>query len=113
MPQQVKNTRGQIAMAIDASMATVFTQWRSTVQYGSLNVRMSSHDPVFTQQLQQLSQFFSLSHEPGQAAQIALAVQARQLGQQTSLMAGIEYFWIVIWVATPALVVSVWQRIFR
>ncbi|MDM0066986.1 hypothetical protein [Variovorax sp. J31P207] len=43
MPQQVKNTRGQIAMAIDTSMATVFTQWRSTVQYGSLNVRMSSY----------------------------------------------------------------------
>ncbi|XAH22143.1 MFS transporter [Xylophilus sp. GW821-FHT01B05] len=111
--QQVKNMLGQIAMAMGTSIATVLVQWRSTVQYGSLNVRMSSHDPVFVQQLQQLGQFFSSSHEPGQAAQIALAVQAQQLGQQASLMAGIEYFWVVVWVAALALVVSVLQRVFR
>ncbi|MDM0054170.1 MFS transporter [Variovorax fucosicus] len=111
--QQVKNMLGQIAMAMGTSVATVFMQWRSTVQYGSLNVRLTAHDPIFSQQLQQLSQFFSLSHESGQASQMALAVQAQQISQQASLMAGIEYFWIVIWVAALALVVSVLQRVFR
>ncbi|AUZ62244.1 Multidrug resistance protein B (plasmid) [Pseudomonas sp. XWY-1] len=111
--QQVKNILGQIAMAMGTSLATIFMQWRSTVQYSSLNIRLANDDPLFSQQLQQLSQFISLSHEAGQAAQMAMALQAQQISQQASLMAGIEYFWLVIWVAAAAALVSVLQRVFR
>ncbi|EHD19983.1 MULTISPECIES: MFS transporter [Brenneria] len=111
--QQVKNMLGQIAMAAGTSIATIFMQWRSTVQYGAINIRLTQDDPIFTQQLQQLSQFFSLSHEAGQASQMAIAQVAQQISQQASLMAGIEFFWVVIWVAVIAAVLSVLQKVFR
>ncbi|HDZ2453965.1 TPA: MFS transporter [Klebsiella pneumoniae] len=111
--QQVKNMLGQIAMAAGTSIATIFMQWRSTVQYGALNIRLTNEDPIFAQQLQQFSQFFSLSHEASQANQMAMAQVAQQISQQASLLAGIEFFWVVIWVAITAAVLSVLQKVFR
>lgn len=111
--QQVKNMLGQVAMAIGTSMATVLMQWRTTAHYDALNIKMVDNNPIFTQQLQQLTQFFSTTYEPAQAARMAMAQLAQQIGQQSSVMAGIDYFWIAIWVASAAVLVSVFQRVFR
>ncbi|MDH1705890.1 hypothetical protein N5E04_08245 [Acinetobacter johnsonii] len=111
--QQVKNMLGQIAMAIGTSIATIFMQWRSTEHYGSLHIRFNNQDPIFTTQLEKLSQFFALSHESSQAVKMAMAIQSQLINQQASLMASIEYFWIVIWIALLALIVSLLQRYFQ
>ncbi|HBR2605941.1 TPA: MFS transporter [Klebsiella pneumoniae] len=111
--QQVKNMLGQIAMAAGTSLATIFMQWRSTVQYGAMNVRLTHDDPFFVQQLQQFSQLFSLTHEAGQASQMAMAQIAQQISQQATLLAGIEYFWLVIWISIVAAILAVLQKVFR
>lgn len=111
--QQVKNMLGQIAMAMGTSIATIFMQWRSTEHYGSLHIRFNNQDPIFTTQLEKLSQFFALSHESSQAVKMAMAIQSQLINQQASLMASIEYFWIVIWIALLALIVSLLQRYFQ
>lgn len=111
--QQVKNMLGQVVMAMGTSIATVFMQWRTTVHYDALNIRMTGQDQVFTPHLQQLTQFFSSSHETGQATRVALAQIAQQIQQQAAVKAGIDCFWIAVWVAVAAAVVSVIQKVFR
>ena len=111
--QQVKTMLGQLALAMGTSLATVFLQWRSTVQYGSLNVRLVPGDPALSDHLQRLSGYFAASHDASQSSQMAWASLGQQLARQSTLLASIEYFWIVGWIALLALAVSASQRVFR
>ncbi|MCH4579989.1 MFS transporter [Achromobacter xylosoxidans] len=111
--QQVKNMASQVFIAAGISIATLTLQWRNSVQYGNLNVRLSNGDPVFQAQTQQLTQYFS-TFQDGIAAQgMAFAQQASQLSQQASILAGIEYYWGLALVAALALLFSAIQRVFR
>lgn len=111
--QQVKNMLREIATAFGTCLATIFMQWRSTEQYNSLNVRFNHADPIFSAQLQHLTQYLSLSHESGLASQMALAQLGQQLSQHATLMAALEYFWIVVLVAVCSLGFMICQRVFR
>lgn len=111
--QQVKTMLGQLMMAMGTALATVFMQWRSTVQYSALNVRLTPGDLVLANHLQGLSQGFALAHEASQSSQMAWARVGQEMVQQSTLLAGIEYFWLVGWIALLALVVSAVQRVFR
>ncbi|HHX6570285.1 TPA: MFS transporter [Pseudomonas aeruginosa] len=110
---QVKNMLREIASALGTCVATLLIQWRSTVQYNSLNVRLTQGDPVFSAQQQHLTQYLSLVHEGGVAAKMAMTQLGQQISQQASLLASIEYFWVVIWVASLSLAFMLWQQVFR
>jgi len=111
--QQVKNMLGQFATAAGTAFATLLLQWRSTVQYGALNSRMTADDPLFQRQTEALQLVFAQTTDAAQAARMALALQAQDLSRQATLLAGIDYFWLVGIVALLALVVSACQRVFR
>ncbi|MNL37127.1 hypothetical protein D3C87_1592520 [compost metagenome] len=104
---------GQIAMAIGTTAATLFLQWRTTLQYNNLNVHFSASDPLYVEQTQQLAQALSSEVGATTANQISVAMHAQMLQQQSTLVASMEYFWVVIGVAVIALIISVTQKTFR
>ncbi|MEE3634166.1 MFS transporter [Pseudomonas sp. AL 58] len=110
---QIKSMLGQIAMAMGTAVATLFLQWRTTLQYNNLNGHFSPGDPVYLEQSQHLAQ--ALTPQVGTAAanQISLSMLTQNLHQQSTLIASMEYFWFVIVVAVMALGVSAVQRTFR
>ena len=110
---QIKNMMGQIAMAIGTTAATLFLQWRTTMQYNNLNVHFSASDPLYVEQTQQLAQALSSEVGATTANQISVAMHAQMLQQQSTLVASMEYFWVVIGVAVIALIISVTQKTFR
>ncbi|WP_448093013.1 MFS transporter [Pseudomonas lini] len=111
--QQIKNMAGQIATATGTALATIFMQWRSTVQYDALNVRLKSDDPAFLQYTHQLGHFFSQSYESAKAAQMAIAQVSQTISAQSSLMASIEYFTVITVIGCLALAFSLVQKVFR
>jgi MFS family permease len=111
--QQLKNMAGQIATALGTALATIFMQWRSTVQYNSLNVNLHSDNPIYVQYVQHLSQAFAQTHEASVAARMAVAEIAQSISQQSTLMASIEYFSVVTVIGIAALMYSLVQKVFR
>jgi hypothetical protein len=94
--QQVKNMVSQLGIGLGVSFATVSLQWRTTEHYGVLHERFVSGGVEFTRSIQQLSEYFSLTQGPQQAAQLATSQLSEQLAQQATLLAGIDYFWLLM-----------------
>jgi len=111
--QQVKNMIAQVATAAGTALATIFLQWRSTVHYEAIHVRMTPGDPIYVEQLQRLTDYLSATHESGLAAKMALTQLAQFVSQQSALLAGIDYFWMVTWIAIAAMMTSLLQKVFR
>lgn len=110
---QIKSMLGQIAMAMGTAIATLFLQWRTTVQYNNLNLFFLNDDPRYQQQIQALTHALTPDIGASHAAQVSTAMLAQTLQQQSTLVASTEYFWAVIAVAAAALVVSIGQRTFK
>jgi hypothetical protein len=111
--QQLKNMAGQIATASGTALATIFMQWRSTVQYDALSVRLHPDDPIYGQYVQQLSHFFAQSYEASVAARMAVAEVGQSISQQSTLMASLDYFSVVAVIGVVGLIFSLVQRVFR
>jgi len=111
--QQVKNMAAQVASATGVTLATLFSQWRSTVHYTHLNTRIASGDPVFTESLARLSQFFGQTQDSSTATEMAMAYVGQELSRQSGLLAATDYFWLISWIAVAAAIVASCQRIFR
>ncbi|WP_447791021.1 MFS transporter [Pseudomonas farris] len=110
---QIKSMMGQIAMAIGTAVATLFLQWRTTVQYNNLNGHFSSRDPLYLEQVQHLAQALTPEVGAGPANQMSVSTLAQTLHQQSTLVASMEYFWAIIAVAGVALIVSMMQKTFK
>lgn len=110
---QIKSMLGQIAMAIGTTLATLFLQWRTTLQYNNLNGHFNPGDPLYQDSAQRLTLALSPAVGAGPANQIAVATLAQDLHQQATLVASMEYFWVVIVVAGVALGVSMVQKTFK
>lgn len=110
---QIKSMLGQIAMAIGTTLATLFLQWRTTLQYNNLNGHFKPGDPLYQDSAQRLTLALSPAVGAGPANQIAVATLAQDLHQQATLVASMEYFWVVIVVAGVALGVSMVQKTFK
>ncbi|MCK1786398.1 MFS transporter [Pseudomonas sp. TNT11] len=110
---QIKSMLGQIAMAIGTTLATLFLQWRTTLQYNNLNGHFNPGDPLYQDSAQRLTLALSPAVGAGPANQIAVATLAQDLHQQATLVASMEYFWVVIVVAGVALGVSMAQKTFK
>src|SRR3546814_10259550 len=76
--QQVKNMAAQLSTAFGVSFATVFLQWRTTVQYDHLGIRLNFSDPVFAASHNGMTAALSASVDASTAAQMAMAQQAQQ-----------------------------------
>jgi DHA2 family multidrug resistance protein len=111
--QQLKNMAGQIATASGTALATIFMQWRSTVQYDALNVRLHPDNPVYAQYVQQLSHFFARSYEVSVAARMAVAEIGQTISQQATMVASIEYFSMIAVIGIAGLIFSLVQKVFR
>jgi len=111
--QQVKNMLGQIAMAVGTCVATIFMQWRSTVHYGNTSIRIANGDAAYNSSSDALSAFFSHYPQITSAAGATLATQAQALSQQANILAGIDYFLVVIVVAVAGGIFIALQRVFR
>jgi len=111
--QQVKNIFGQIATAAGTAVAAVVLQWRSTVQYGNLNLHAAPNGPLLQHQLALAAEFLARTTGAAQAARIALAQHGQEIARQATLLAAVEYFRVLALLALLALAVSALQRIFR
>lgn len=110
---QIKSMLAQIAMAIGTTIATLFLQWRTTLQYNNLNGHFNAGDPLYQESTQRLAQALTPALGAAQANQISVATIAQNLHQQATLVASMEYFWAVIVVASVALGVCVIQKTFK
>ena len=90
---QIKSMLGQIAMAIGTTVATLFLQWRTTLQYNNLNGHFNAGDPLYQESTQRLAQALTPAVGAGPANQISVATLAQELHQQATLIASMEYFW--------------------
>ena len=52
---QIKSMLAQIAMAIGTTIATLFLQWRTTLQYNNLNGHFNAGDPLYQESTQRLA----------------------------------------------------------
>ena len=85
---QLKNMMAQFATALGVAIATIVLQWRSTEHYGVLNTKISSSNAIYLQVSQQFSTF--IPDDLG--ASHAMTLIARQLSQQSTLLACFDYF---------------------
>lgn len=110
---QLKNMLGQIVQAIGTAAATIFMQWRQTVQYGNLNINMVTGDPLYSRSIEEMSKYISLTYGSKQSDALAIFQQSQELSRQAVFLAGVEYYWLIFWVSMIVLLVSVVQRVFR
>jgi hypothetical protein len=78
-----------------------------------LNGHFSSADPLYLEQIQDLTHALAPQVGESHAGQMAVSMLAQNLHQQSTLIASMEYFWAVIAVASLALVVSKTQKAFK
>ena len=111
--QQLKNMLGQFGTASGVAASTLMLQWRATEHYNLLNVRFSPGDPIYQQTLGTLTQALA-SHGAGAHAEpMAVAQLAQLLGQQSMLLACLDYFGVILVVGVLGAAVMLYQRLMR
>jgi DHA2 family multidrug resistance protein len=106
---QVKNMLAQFGIAAGTALATLCMQWRSTVRFARLNESLSASNPALQQTMETLTRFFAATQDPVSAPQMAFAHIALQTAQEATLMAALDYFFVLTLfaVACIALVLAV------
>jgi MFS family permease len=107
--QQVKNMLAQFGGSLGISLATLGLQTRTAMHYAAMNAHFAVGDPVYEQSLRQLGEAYA---QTGAAQPVALAsaALAQSLTQQVTLLASLDYFWIVAGIGVVGAVVMVLQR---
>lgn len=103
--QMLKNMMSQFGLALGVAGSTVAMQWRISDHYTILRERFSGGDAVFTALRDQLGGAVGMPQ--------AIAQLAQMLGQQANLLAGLEYFSVLMVVAALAALLMLTQRVFR
>lgn len=103
--QMIKNMMSQFGIALGIAGSTVATQWRISEHYTVLSERFNTGDAVFLALRDQLSAALG--------AQQATAQLGQLLAQQATLLAGLDYFFLLMVVAALSGVAMMAQRIFR
>lgn len=91
--QQVKNMLSQFGIGLGVAWAGIGLQQRATHHFGVLGERL-------------------LAGGAGTGSAQALAQLAQQLGQQSYLLASVDYFWLLMWVGAAGVVLMALQRVF-
>lgn len=110
--QQVKNMLAQFGSSFGIAVATAALQGRTAAHYGALNERFVAGDPAYGHALQTLTELLA-QHGAAQPAAVATASLAQMLGQQATLLAGLDYFWVVGLVGVAGAGVMLAQRVLK
>jgi MFS family permease len=110
--QQVKNMLAQFGSSLGIAVATAALQARTAAHYTALNGRFVAGDPAYGQALHTLTESLA-QHGAAQPGAIATASLAQALGQQATLLAGLDYFWVVGFVGLAGAVVMLGQRVLK
>jgi hypothetical protein len=110
--QQVKNMLGQVGSSLGIAIATASLQARTAMHYAALNGRFVAGDPAYADALHATTQALA-QHGAANPAAIAGASLAQTLAQQATLLAGLDYFWVIGFVGMAGAVVMLLQRVLR
>lgn len=110
--QQVKNMLAQFGSSLGIAIATAGLQVRTATHYTVLNARFTAGEPVYRDALQGLTGVLAQqgAAQPGAAAAATLA---QSLGQQATLLAGLDFFWTVGVIGLLGLAVMLMQRVLK
>jgi DHA2 family multidrug resistance protein len=103
--QMIKNMMSQFGIALGVAGSTLVLQWRTAEHSTVLAQRFVNGDPVFTALRDQLAS--------QSGVQLATAQLSQMLNQQATLLAGLDYFHLLMVVALLAAIGMFVQRIFR
>lgn len=103
--QMIKNMMSQFGIALGIASSTLVMQWRISSHYTVLSERFNNGDATFIALRDQLS----ASVGPQQA----MAQLAQALNQQATLLAGLDYFSLLMIVAAFSALLMLVQRTFR
>lgn len=107
--QQVKNMLAQFGSSLGISLATLGLQTRSAMHYSAMNVHFVAGDPLYEQSLRQMNDVYAQSGA-SQPAALAASGLAQSLIQHVTLLATLDYFWIVAAMGVAGATVMLLQR---
>lgn len=110
--QQLKNMLAQFGGSVGISLATISLQTRTAMHGAALSNHFAYGDPVYEHSLQQLTTVYAAAGAANPGA-LAGASLAQSLTQQATLLASLDYFWIVAAVGILGLVVMLVQRVLK
>jgi MFS family permease len=110
--QQLKNMLAQFGSSLGIAIATAGLQGRTAAHYTALNERFAAGDPTYLQALHTLTESLA-QHGAAQPGAMASASLAQMLAQQATLLAGLDYFWLVGFVGIAGALVMVTQRVLK
>ena len=110
--QQLKNMLAQFGGSVGISLATILMQTRTAMHSTSLNAHFVHGDPVYEQSLQQLTGAYAAAGAANPAA-LAGAGLAQMLTQQATLLASLDYFWIVAGIGFVGANLMLVQRVLK
>jgi MFS family permease len=110
--QQVKNMLAQFGSSLGIALATAGLQARTAAHYAVLNGRFMAGDPAYGQALHALTESLS-QHGAAQPGAVAAASLAQSLGQQATLLAGLDYFWLLGYVGLAGAGIMFAQRVLK
>ena len=110
---QLKNMLSQFGIATGIALATLVTQWRSTVHYAQLGESLSPSNQALQSTLDTMTRFFATTHSPVDASRLALAHVAQLVNQEATLMGVIDYFVALRWFAVGCLLLVVLEWVWR
>jgi hypothetical protein len=84
----------QFGASVGISLATLSLQTRTAAHYSALRSHFTVGDPAYEQALHQLTAGYAQSGAAESGA-LASAGLAQMLGQQATLLGGLDYFWLV------------------
>jgi predicted MFS family arabinose efflux permease len=110
---QVKNMLAQFGIAAGIALATLCMQWRSTVRYARLAESLSPSSPGMQQALDPLIGFFAATHGPEAAPRMALARIGELVMQEATLMAALDYFFVIFLLAAACMALVALSAVLR
>jgi DHA2 family multidrug resistance protein len=103
---QVKNMFAQFGIAAGFALATFCLQWRASAHYAALGDSLSRSNTALQSSIDQLSNYFALTHGAATAHQLAIAQVAHMLAGEATFMATQDYFsWVTGFAALAVLIV--------
>lgn len=110
--QQVKSMLAQFGASMGVSLAMLCLQMRTAAHSTALNSHFVAGDPMYEQALRQMTEAYAQtgSDQPAVLASLGLA---QALTRQVTLLAALDYFWLVAIIGLLAAVFMFMQRVLK
>jgi DHA2 family multidrug resistance protein len=110
--QQLKNMLAQFGGSVGISLATISLQTRTAMHSTALSTHFAHGGPVYEQSLHQLTSVYAAAGAANPGA-LAGAGLSQMLTQQATLLASLDYFWIVAGIGFVGAIVMMVQRVLK